>query len=90
MLEQAVGPERAGRILESVTGDSRGPSLETMLETTPPARLAARATCETASANAPASASTWVPPGSCSPGKSSAGSNRSAPSYAEHRIRACD
>ena len=43
-------------------------------------RLAARPTCDTASANAPASACTFVPPGSCSPGKSSAGSRRSEPS----------
>jgi crotonobetainyl-CoA:carnitine CoA-transferase CaiB-like acyl-CoA transferase len=37
-----------------------------------------------------ASTTTRVPLGDISEGKSSAGSSRSAPSYAAHRIRACD
>ena len=51
-------------------------------------RLAARATCDTASANRPASTSIRTPLGSCSAGKSSAGSRRSDPSYAAQRSRA--
>ena len=53
-------------------------------------REAPRATWCTASANAPASAVIFVPLGSCSPGKSSAGSSRNVPSYAAQRICACD
>ena len=49
-------------------------------------RDAPRPTCPIASANAPASAVTVVPLGSCNPGKSSAGSSRSVPSYAAQRI----
>ena len=85
---------RTARRYESVatiTTPSRLTSISTPVSTgRASSRDAPRATWCTASANAPASAVIRVPPGSWSPGKSSAGNNRSVPSYAAQRMCACD
>ncbi len=65
----------------AITTPSRLTSTRTPVSTgRASSREAARATWFTASANAVASAVIEMPPGSCSPGKSSAGSRRSVPS----------
>ena len=70
-----------------MTTPSRLTSISTPVSTgRASSREAPRAAWLTASANAPASAVIFVPVGSCRPGKSSAGSSRSVPSYAAQRI----